>query len=394
MKKIAFFVQHMLCGGVENALITLSQELYNHGNEVTIYVISETGDFADKIPKGVMMKKIFIPQKIERFLPVGGTKIAIRKNISEGHYIRALINLIKHVFGESEFAELNVDFNKIPMIDIEYDIAVNFHMHSPFLVRYLSEKVYANKKLTWIHNDFTTTGYNIKNLQQCLECCEGFYAVSQRLKKEFVDIFPEYEDKTEVIYNIIPRDEIIKKADRENPYEYASVPKDNLIFLSVGRLEYQKGYDLTIQVCRKLMDKGLKFKWFVLGEGTERKNLEQMLKRQGLQDTLFFLGIRMNPYPYFKYCDIYIQTSRHEGYVTTVTEAKVFNRPIICTDVSGAREQIEDKITGYVVDFYVDEIANRIFDLSINKNLRCDIEKNLILQAKEHERENYMMPFI
>ena len=60
MKKIAFFVQHMLCGGVENALYNLSKELVENGHDVTIYVISKTGEFIDKIPEGVKLKKLEI----------------------------------------------------------------------------------------------------------------------------------------------------------------------------------------------------------------------------------------------------------------------------------------------------------------------------------------------
>ena len=87
---------------------------------------------------------------MKRILPVGGTKLTVKKNLKGHHYSKAAINLKNHIFGKSKFAELNVNFNSIPILNEEYDIAVNFHMHFPFLVRYLSEKVQANRKLTWI----------------------------------------------------------------------------------------------------------------------------------------------------------------------------------------------------------------------------------------------------
>lgn len=383
MKKIVFFVQHMLCGGVENALIFLTHELYCAGDDVTIYVISENGDFMSRIPKGVKQKKIPLPAKVERYLPVGGTKLTIRRNIAEHHYIRALINLKNHIINNSGFAELNVDFDSIPKLNEEYDIAVNFHIHSPFLVRYLSEKVTAKRKFTWIHNDFSTTGYDIKQLQPYLECCEKFYCVSKQLMKEFTEIFPEYKNKTFVIYNIVPVNDILKKSEGDCP-EYKLVPKNVLKLLSVGRLECQKGYDLAIQVCKQLVDHGLEFKWFILGEGSERAILEKMVKKYKLQGTLFFLGIKMNPYPYFKNCDIYVQTSRHEGYVTTVTEAKIFNLPIVCTDVSGAREQIEDGKTGYITTFDVDDIAYKIEILIKDQKKREEFSKELWANNKNN----------
>lgn len=394
MNRIAFFVQHMLCGGVENSLIALSKVLYREGYEVTIYMISKTGEFIDRIPDGVVYKSIPLPKSIERILPVGGTKLTVKKNLKGHHYIRAAINLKNHIFGKSKFAELNVNFNSIPILNEEYDIAVNFHMHSPFLVRYLSEKVQANRKLTWIHNDFYTTKYDIKALKGYLECCEGFYAVSEKLKDEFISILPEYKEKTDIIYNIVPIDEIIERANEEDTPEYNNVSENNLIFLSVGRLEYQKGYDLAVRVCKKLVEKELKFKWFILGDGSERRKIEKEIENQELQNTMFILGIKMNPYPYFKNCDIYIQTSRHEGYVTTVTEAKVFNRPIICTDVSGAREQIEDGVTGFVVDFNIDEIVEKIYLLSKDNSLRNSFIKNTLSRNEVGEIKDCIKPFL
>lgn len=385
MKKIAFFVQHMLCGGVENALIALSKKLTEAGNDVTIYVITKKGDFMSRIPACVHQKKIPMPKQIEDAIPVGGTKISIRNNLKEHHYFLAAQNLIRHMSNRSGFAELNVDFGKIPMLNETYDIAVNYHMHSPFLVRYVAEKVNAKHKLSWIHNDFSMTGYNIKALKPYLECYEGFYGVSQKIVDEFFEIFPEYGEKTHVALNLVPVDEILQKADAEELAEYASVPEGYLKVLSVGRLEAQKGYDITVEACKKLVEKGDKFKWFILGEGTERNRLKSEIKRLGLEDTIYLLGVRMNPYPYFKNCDIYIQTSRHEGYVTTVTEAKIFNRPIVCTDVSGAREQLRDGVTGDITEIDMDSVVKKADRLIRDEQRRRAYSQAL---TRENKTEN------
>lgn len=370
MKKIAFFVQHMLCGGVENSLIALTKKLLEMGKEITIYVVLEDGEFMDKIPDGVKIKKIPLPKKIEKILPIGGTKLTVRKNIESHHYARVITNLKNHFIGNSGYAELNVDFEKIPELKDKYDIAVNFHMHSPFLVRYLSEKVNADRKFTWIHNDFSTTGYHIRPLKTYLDCCEKFFGVSQQVVNEFQAIFPEYKNKTSLALNIVPIEEIKKKAETGTASEYKNTPYGYLKLLSVGRLEEQKGYDITIQVCKQLVDSGCKFQWFILGEGSERKRLEKEIRKNGLENTLFLLGIRRNPYPYFKDCDIYVQTSRHEGYVTTVTEAKIFARPIVVTDVSGAKEQLRDNVNGYISEISVEGVFKKLHLLILDKKKR------------------------
>ncbi len=366
--KIAFLVQVMLCAGVENALINLSNKLVNDGNEVTIHVIKEKGEFLKKIPREVSLKAIPMNEKVRENIAVGGTTVTVRECISERKYFDALKFLIKHKLSKTEFAELNANLGAIPTLNEEYDIAVNFHMHSPFLVWYLSEKVTANKKYTWIHNDFDTTGYAIEKLKQYLVCNDHFFAVSDNLTKEFITRLPEFKDKTTTALNLIPTDEIKRKANEFFPNEYKA--NDKLKLLTVGRLEEQKGYDIAIEVCTKLKNQGLQFDWYVLGEGTQRKQLEENIHKENIEDCFHLLGVRMNPYPYFKNCDIYVQTSKHEGYVTTVTEAKILDKPIVTTDVSGAREQLQDGINGSIAEINAESVYEKLKELMNSKELR------------------------
>lgn len=383
MRKIAFFVQHMLCGGVENALISLSAKLAEQGHDVTIYVIKNKGDFMKKIPETVSWSTIPMKESIRKSIPVGGSKITIRECLEQHEYFTAGKHLVKHMLNRGGFAELNAPLDKIPMLDQQYDIAVNFHMHSPFLVWYLCERVNAKRKITWIHNDFTTTSYDVLKLKKYLDCCQEFYGVSKRLVDEFTSLIPAYKDKSQVMYNIVPIDSILQKAEEQAP-EFEDVSGECIKILSVGRLEAQKGYSITVEVCKLLKQASYKFKWIVLGEGTERAALEKAANAADVDHELNFIGIRMNPYPYFKNCDIYVQTSLHEGYVTTVTEANIFERPIVCTDVSGAREQIEDGVNGYVTCFEPKDIADKIKLVLERKMTRC--ENNVAYELKQSEK--------
>lgn len=368
MKKIAFFVQHMHCGGVENSLAALVNDLVKKDCQITVYAINKEGEFLSKIPDSVTVKEIPLSKKIRRYLPVGGTKISVRNKLKEGRFFQAGIIALKHLFHPHEFAELDTDFSKISCLSEEYDIAVNYHIHSPFLVRFLSEKVIAKKKYTWIHNDFTTTGYEIKRLKGYLECNEKFFAVSQKLYDEFIAAFPEYEQKTELAHNIVPRSEILKAAEEFYPDEFSTQPS-GLKLLTCGRLEEQKGYDLAIEVCKKLKEEQYDFKWYVLGRGTEYKKLKSLIRKNRLELSFILLGTRMNPYPYFKNCDIYVQTSRHEGCAITVNEAKMLSKPIVCTDVAGAREQLADGINGEISEISVEGIYQKIKKLFNNNDL-------------------------
>ena len=80
--------------------------------------------------------------------------------------------------------------------------------------------------------------------------------------------------------NLVQVEAIERKSLEEYPEEYTEVTEGYLKLLSVGRLEVQKGYDLTINVCKKLVESGYKFKWFILGKALNVRQLRHKLKNR------------------------------------------------------------------------------------------------------------------
>jgi glycosyltransferase involved in cell wall biosynthesis len=126
-----------------------------------------------------------------------------------------------------------------------------------------------------------------------------------------------------------------------------------------------------------LLDDNLNLRWYLIGDGEEKENLEYLIKKNNLADRIILLGTIVNPYPYFKECDIYVQPSRHEGYCITLAEARLFNKAIVTTDSVGAKEQIVDGETGLIVKFDKFEIYNAIKKIIENKQLGIYITDNL-----------------
>ena len=110
--------------------------------------------------------------------------------------------------------------------------------------------------------------------------------------------------------------------------------------LTVGRISEEKGQQVAIAALKLLLDRGYVLKWYFVGDGDNRDCCEQLAEEYGIRDNVVFLGVQTNPYGYMKDCDVYVQPSRHEGYCTTVNEAKFLCKPIVCTDVSGSDEMI------------------------------------------------------
>ena len=104
------------------------------------------------------------------------------------------------------------------------------------------------------------------------------------------------------------------------------------------------------KTARILLDAGYNIHWYLVGDGELREEIEEAIQKYNVQSHVILLGSKMNPYPYIKNCDIYVQPSFSEGYCTTTVEAKILCKPIVTTDAPGMREQFINGENGLIVD--------------------------------------------
>jgi glycosyltransferase involved in cell wall biosynthesis len=145
--------------------------------------------------------------------------------------------------------------------------------------------------------------------------------------------------------------------------------------LTVGRLHYQKGYDITIPVLSMLRKRGYPVRWYVLGDGPQRKEVEKWIKDAGAEEDFVLLGAVSNPYPYIKQCDLYVHATRYEGKSIAIEEAQVLGKAVIASDCPGNREQIQDKKNGLLVPLEKEKIAEAIIGLYENEKERKRYEQ-------------------
>lgn len=383
MKKILFVLPHMICGGVEKALLSLVNELPKDEYDISVMVVKSEGDFVELVPDYVHYSEIPLDEEIRTGLMLGGIKASLFHYGKKLQFTK-LIKVVSNIVKGDPFATLLCDFNEIASIQEEYDVAVCFHIHMPFIVRFVGEKVKAKVKCAWIHNDFKMSGYDVKKIKKSLDLYDHYFAVSEQLLDEFVQIFPEYKEKTSIAHNIVSEDYIRSCLDGKRVQEYNP---DTLNLLTIGRLDKQKGYDLAVKACKILKEKKYDFNWYVLGNGVEESFIKKLITEYKVEDCFHLLGIRVNPYPYIEDCDIYVQPSKHEGYGIAVAEARMLNKPIVCTDFTGARDQIENGHTGTIVEINEECIARAIEQLIDRMELRKLYEYNLSKSEKSCDNE-------
>ena len=243
MKKVAFFMQKMTSGGVEIALLHLLNRIKDNNISVDLYLMKKDGLNLSKIPSYVNIKEIPMKKLERNFLPTGGWKEAVFYNLNKHQFINVMAIIIKKVlYRKQTFAELCFNPKNVYCIDEAYDLVVNYHIHSPFLLWYCALMVKANKKVAWIHNDFSSTGYAIDKLKDCVYSYDDYYCVCYQNKNEFIEIFPDLASKCHIAHNIFDKD-MIFKSGQFFPEEYKDL--EGTIILTVARLTHDKGIKIS-----------------------------------------------------------------------------------------------------------------------------------------------------
>lgn len=181
-------------------------------------------------------------------------------------------------------------------------------------------------------NNFYEKLFNLTS--QLYNKADEIITVSQGIKEDLIEKFNVKENKIKVIYNPIDLNEINKQAlnQLEINIDYPSV-------VNMGRLNDAKGQWHLIRAFKKVMDTIPNAKLYILGEGKLRPYLERLIEEYNLNDKVFLLGFKKEPFKYIKKSDLFVLTSLYEGFGNVLVETMACNIPIISTDCkSGPRE--------------------------------------------------------
>lgn len=376
MKKILFVVNTMGRAGAELSLLSLLKKIGGKGYDISLYVLIGQGELIKEVPTYVrILNPVF---SVESVLSKTGrqrlVKIVLKVFFKNGGYIRKSGYIIRILAGMLKKRRIQMDklFWRI-VVDGAMRFQENFDLAVAWMeggsAYYVADWVKAEKKAAFIHIDYEKAGYTKEMDRNCWAHFDKIFAVTSDTRKKFLTIYPEYKDKTAVFPNIIDQEYIRHRAEEVGGFtdEY-----DGIRILTVGRLAYQKGYDIAIEAMKMLKDSGCHVRWYVLGEGDQRVNLEKKIALLGLDKDFVLLGAVENPYPYYKQTDLYVHAVRFEGQGIAVLEAQTLGCAVIVSDYCGSREQIED---GKYGDFC------ELTPEGITKSIR------ILLNDKEHREE-------
>lgn len=318
MKKVLFFINTLGHGGAEKVLVNLVNNLDKKKYDITLMTIFDCGINKKFLQEDIAYKYIF-------------------KKLFYGNV--TLFKLFTPRFLYRHF------------VKDKYDIVVSYLEGNT--TRIVSGCPYEEtKKLAWAHveMDGATWVHPYRNKKECINCYKQFdniIGVSENVIDSFKEHIGDWDNLC-VRYNTIETDYINDCANEQ--ITDVSFNSECINLISVGRLIEQKSYMRLLSVFNRLIKDGLKVSLYILGEGNQRKKLENYIHKNNLSEAVHLIGFKENPWKYVKKADLFVCSSWTEGFSTAVTESLIVGTPVVTTLCSGMREMLGDNEYGLIVE--------------------------------------------
>jgi len=265
----------------------------------------------------------------------------------------------------------------------EYDYEISFNYLIP---SFLLSNSKSNKKICWIHGpiwDLKEKKNSYKRFLQrkFFKRADKIVAIAEETKKSIENIYPEFKEKIEIIYNgysFSKMDELCK--------EYSVERKSKLELLYCNRFDNNKNPLFLIEVAKLLSEKNIDFHINFLGNGELRYDMEMLIRKYNLNKYIDILGYKENPYPYLKSCDLICLTSKSEGFSTIMIEGMHFGKPFVSTTYAVANE-VREKGCGLLAD-EIFEYSKCIEKLYNDTNIIEKMSKNCINYSRNFTVDN------
>lgn len=258
---------------------------------------------------------------------------------------------LKHYYG---LLANPLKFNKL--IQDKYDCIIACNHNAP---SYFASYIKGGAKILWIRGDMKELDYRgvKENTEQyrlvkqehemqanVLKCFDFIAVISEVVQKTLKELFGISENVVR-ISNSVDVEKIRRLSEKEE-----DMPDKN-IFVTLGRLDFNKNQILLLQAAKELKKYRDDFIIYLLGDGEEREKLEGYIADNHLEKNIKIQGFKENPYPYIKNSIATVLTSLSEGFSLALVESVVLNTPIISTDVGVAKELVEKYQCGDIVEY-------------------------------------------
>lgn len=183
----------------------------------------------------------------------------------------------------------------------------------------------------------------------CLPRAAGVIGVSQGVSEDIRRAAGLRRDKVHTIYNPILTEAFYHKAAEPMDHSWFQPDRDWLTVVTVGRLTAQKDHDTQLRAIREV-NRQRPVRLVILGQGERHEELEALARELGIGEIVEFAGFDPNPYRYIAAADVFVLSSRWEGFGNVLVEALACGTNVVSTDCpSGPSEVLGEGKYGELV---------------------------------------------
>lgn len=381
-KNVLFRSGSLRMGGLERVLIEVLQTIDKKKYNISLIIDDDCGEdniFEKDIPKDIkyyFLKSQDLIKKTEYYKEK-------RKNI----FYKIMYNLYMNL----ETFIMCRESKKILKEIGEVDVLIDFDAGAS---KYI-EKINAKKKIVWIHNSIPKLKKKkskIERFGKRLKKYDKVVAICDEMKEELQKIYPQIKEKIIRIYNPFNFERILSLKDNSSELnERQKKLLENEYVLAISRLDtVQKDYKTLILAFKELKSKGINKKLYIIGDGPSKKEIENMIIVNQMEDAIVLLGRFKNPYIWLNNSEYFIHSSKYEGFGLVLVEAGILNKMVVSSDCPvGPKEILEYGNAGVLFktgDFK--DLATKILKIEENRELKEEYIEKMKKSILRFKKEN------
>lgn len=366
-KKILFVNDEMTMGGVARILNTFLKMIDRDQYDVDLLVLHKRGELLSEIPSGINV--------IEgsKFFSCIDRPLSECKGMELFYKLRLLFYMKTDLIKNKIVSERNKILNK--HYDIEFSAKEGF---CTIFTGYGDSDLKAN----WVQVDYKESNYSSHHMglvRDALTHIDMNIACSNQVRDSYQELFGV--NRICVVHNLVDEDRI-----RNMSLEPCDLKLDDkkINIITVARFHPQKAVDRLIRAYSKLKDY---YNLIIIGDGGLKDYLYNLAKELNCFDDISWLGLKSNPYPYVRKCDLFVMSSLYEGYPTMTVESLLSDTPVLTTLVAGVSEQIDDS-NGWIVENSEEGLFNKLDEIKNDKANLLKLKKNL--ENYHYDNENIL----
>ncbi|MBP6063654.1 MAG: glycosyltransferase [Fusobacteriaceae bacterium] len=319
-------------GGLERVLIEVLQSIEKNRYNLYLFIENNAGKenvFLNDVPDWI--KVYFLKPE-----PIMRKSEFYRQNKKKMYYklmYNITMNLEKYLVKKNTKKYIK-EIGK-PDIFLDFDAGATKYI----------ERIDTKKKFVWLHSSvekLIKSESKLRRYGKRLEKYDKIVAICDEMKDELERLYPYLKGKIIKIYNPFNLERILKSANDESELSQEDIRMMKEKYsLAVARLDnVQKDFSTLIKAFKELKDRGINENLYIIGEGPGKKDIEELIIQYGLEETVYLLGVRKNPYIWMKNAHFFVHSSKYEGFGLVLIEAATLGKAIISSNCKVGPKEI------------------------------------------------------